>query len=96
MSSVAIPSSPVSDQFGPAAHRKSGKRIPFPMHVEGQKVQKACAVVIHKKKLILVQREAWDTEASGKKSRVVWWELPGGKADHSHESAVVRCCAGGP
>lgn len=88
MSSVAIPSSPVSDQFGSAAHRISGKRVLFPMYVDGQEVQKSCAVVIHKKKLILVQREAWDTDASGKKSRVVWWELPGGKADHSHESAV--------
>ena len=88
MSSAVIPSSPVSDQFGPATHRVSGKRVPFPMHVEGQEVQKACAVVIHKKKLILVQREAWNTDAFGKKSRVVWWELPGGKADHSYESAV--------
>lgn len=88
MSSLAIPSSPVSDQFGAAAHRISGKRAPFPMYVEGQEVQKACAIVIHKGKLVLVQREDWDTDASGKKSRVVWWELPGGKADHSHESAV--------
>jgi 8-oxo-dGTP pyrophosphatase MutT (NUDIX family) len=57
------------------------------MDVEGGAVQKASIVLLHKGKLVLVEREAWDLDPSGEKTRVVWWELPGGKADHPHESA---------
>lgn len=57
------------------------------MRVDGQEVQKASMVLLHKGKLVLVQRGAWDVDPSGERTWVVWWELPGGKADHSHESA---------
>lgn len=56
------------------------------MVVEGCYVQKASMVWIHKGKLVLVQRKASDNK-HGKQKDVVWWELPGGKADCNEETA---------
>jgi len=77
------------------AFSKKERDDPRRIAVDGVAIHKFAGVVVCDERLVLVQREAYDRAHNGAgeiigQKRVVWWELPGGKAEREDNKSPQR------